>query len=255
MSPLAISDVVDKCRQSCPESVNLYPDFAPVYAFTMEQRGLPQSYHELVTSAVSPETDSVAEFACGDGSLLARLEQTYELTVGIDISTALLSIARSKSDAVVIRADVRMGCLRESFGAVVMVGRSLAHMITDNDVSECFTAAHETLTPEGRFIFDCHDKSILSDEHTREREFEDDQYHVKQQTETKLMNQQKGLAERIDRFVITSKETNDSVTVETDPWTLRMFDTNFLKDMLETTGFVVGNISSEYNGHQVGAEK
>lgn len=254
-SPTTLEEVCNEFGGAEPRSAGLYEELAPVYAFTMAQRDMSDAYFDFVTSAVPEDADSVAEFACGDGSLLARLDREYEQTVGIDRSAPLLAIARSKTDAPLVRADVRQCRLDASFDAVAMVGRSLAHMLTDEDVRRCFDTAARTLIAGGRFVFDCHDRSALSGEYSREREFEDDRYRVRQETETTVRERETGVVERVDRFVIEAKKTAASATVETDPWRYRAFDRSVLERLLDETGFTVRSVDSEYGGHQVVAER
>lgn len=253
--PTSLEAVVDEFGESTPQSVRLYDELAPAYAFTMEQRGIHDAYFDLVTASVSSDTESILELACGDGSLLAMLDRRYERVLGIDRSAALLSIARTNAAAPLVRADVRQFRPGTRFDAIAMVGRSLAHLLADEDVRRCFETAHRSLADGGRFVFDSHDRSELSTEYAREREFEDDRYRVVQRTETAVRDSESGIAERTDRFTIERLATGESATLEADPWEFRAFDRPTLTELLSDVGFAVRSLDSAYGGHQVVAEK
>lgn len=252
---MSLEAVVNEFGESSPQSVRLYDELAPVYAFTMDQRDIHDAYFDLVTASVSTDTDSILELACGDGSLLAMLNRRYECVLGIDRSAALLSITRANTAAPLVRADVRQFRAGTRFGAVAMVGRSLAHLLADEDVRRCFETAHRSLADGGRFVFDCHDRSELSPEYTREREFEDDRYRVVQRTETAVRDSESGIVERTDRFTIERLTTGESVTLEADSWEFRAFDRPTLTELLSDAGFAVRSLDSEYGGQQIVAEK
>jgi SAM-dependent methyltransferase len=107
------------------------------------------------SDAVGP----VLELACGTGRLTIALAQSGIDVTGMDLSTPMLDIARSKALAAglnvrFVEQDMRRFDLPDSFAAILIPGNSLLHLLTIDDLRACFTCMKRHLRPNGRLVFD-----------------------------------------------------------------------------------------------------
>lgn len=107
----------------------------------------------------------VLELACGSGAYLVPLAEKKIETVGIDLSDEMLKRAAEKASARnvsinVQRGDVRDFELNRKFPLILLLGNSLQHLLTREDVEKCFAAVRKHLTPSGRFIVEVFNPSL-----------------------------------------------------------------------------------------------
>jgi len=101
------------------------------------------------------------ELACGTGRLLVPLAQAgYEIT-GVDVSPALLSLARRKIEAAglqqrvtLVEADMSDFRLDRRFRLAFVAINSFMHLLTTEDQLRALRCWREHLTPEGFLILD-----------------------------------------------------------------------------------------------------
>jgi len=79
------------------------------------------------------------ELACGTGRLSVPLAEDGHKLVGMDISPAMLNVARQKAEAAgvpitFLEGDMRSFELRQSFSLVIVSCNSLSHLITNEDL-------------------------------------------------------------------------------------------------------------------------
>ncbi len=79
--------------------------------------------------------------------------------VGIDLSLAMLDVARAKAQAAslavtFLQADMRRFALPGRFSTVLIPGNSLLHLLTTHDLKECLSAVLRHLDEKGRLVFD-----------------------------------------------------------------------------------------------------
>lgn len=102
--------------------------------------------------------DLVVDLGCGSGLLARELVNAGYRVLGIDISAAMIEIARRR----VPEAEFRVGSLFEEeippCGAVVSVGEVFNYLFDlrgDEDaLPRLFRRVHDALTPGGVFVFD-----------------------------------------------------------------------------------------------------
>jgi SAM-dependent methyltransferase len=100
---------------------------------------------------------STLELGCGAGRVAIPLARHGVDLTGLDISAAMLSLARRKAGDVVIRwtqADVRAFHLPTQFHLIYMAGGSFHHMLSRTDQEALLTRVREHLHPQGVFVFD-----------------------------------------------------------------------------------------------------
>lgn len=99
---------------------------------------------------------SVLEVACGTGLYAVALASRGLSVVGTDLSTAMLDVARRRADDAGV--SVEWSCLPMqdaatglcgSFNAVLCMGNSLPHLLTDGCLSQALDGFYQRLSPGG----------------------------------------------------------------------------------------------------------
>ena len=124
----------------------------------------------------------VLELACGSGAYMIPLVEKGVSVVGIDISGGMLSRAKEKAAGRNVTLDLRTGDIRDfelnqQFPLILLLGNSLQHLLTREDVEKCFDAIKRHLTPNGRFIVEVFNPSLKiltrpADENVLDSEYE-----------------------------------------------------------------------------------
>jgi len=112
-------------------------------------------YREMATEVKSND-GAVLEVACGTGRVAIRLVQEGVSIVGIDLSPAMLDVAREKSvgfqNVRWVQGDMRSFELGEAFGLVIIPGHAFQNMITPEDQVACLECIKRHLTPGGILV-------------------------------------------------------------------------------------------------------
>lgn len=104
---------------------------------------------------------SLLDLCCGTGHLAQHfLDHGYQVT-GIDLSPAMLEIARKNTapymitgQATFLQADASNFRIEEQFGLVVSTFDALNHLPDVSSLSSCFLSVYAVLLEGGHFIFD-----------------------------------------------------------------------------------------------------
>jgi len=101
----------------------------------------------------------VLELACGSGRLTVPIAQTGVDIVGADLSGSMLDAAQAKASAAgvpveFVQVDMRRFVLPGRFSDIFIAGNSLLHLLTIEDLTQCFASVRHHLAPRGRFVFD-----------------------------------------------------------------------------------------------------
>jgi SAM-dependent methyltransferase len=102
---------------------------------------------------------SALELGCGTGRLTLPIAQNGIDIVGADLSRSMLDAARAKAatakvDVPFVQADMRHFDLPGRFSTVLIPGNSLLHLLTIEELKQCFTCIRRHLAPGGRLVFD-----------------------------------------------------------------------------------------------------
>jgi len=132
-----------------------------MYPPAMDVGSRPQFYRDLAVAAHGP----VLEVACGTGSHLLPIAERGIACQGIDLSNAMLALARTKFDAAGLRVGLQMGDMTDfdigtKFALVFVAANSLTHLHATADIVRCFRAVRRHLAPGGRFAFDVFNPSV-----------------------------------------------------------------------------------------------
>ena len=112
-------------------------------------------YRELAAEATA-HGQPVLEIACGTGRVSLQLAQAGARVVGIDLSAAMLDVARQKSTGIPnvrwVEGDMRSFELGEMFGLVIIPGHSFQHMLIPEDQIACLACIKRHLVPGGVLV-------------------------------------------------------------------------------------------------------
>lgn len=99
---------------------------------------------------------SVLDACCGAGHLAAALAERSLSVTGIDLSPAMIDLARRNAPTATFReVDIReVGPSLGTFSAAVSMYDSLNHLLGLEDLSRAFDGIRSCLTPGGWFVFD-----------------------------------------------------------------------------------------------------
>jgi SAM-dependent methyltransferase len=112
-------------------------------------------YRELASTAKSAG-QAVLELACGTGRVAIRLAESGAKVVGLDLSAAMLAVAREKSRGTSgirwVEGDMRSFDLGETFGLVIIPGHAFQNLVTPEDQVHCLQSIRRHLAPQGVLV-------------------------------------------------------------------------------------------------------
>jgi ubiquinone/menaquinone biosynthesis C-methylase UbiE len=112
-------------------------------------------YRELAAEANS-KGQAVLEIACGTGRVAIRLAQDGIDVVGLDLSPAMLSVARDKSIGISnirwVQGDMRSFELGGPFGLAIIPGHSFQNILTVEDQVASLESIKRHLVPGGILV-------------------------------------------------------------------------------------------------------
>lgn len=105
------------------------------------------------------------ELACGSGRLTIPLAESGFDIAGLDLSEAMLGLAKRKAERrglniTLVFGDVRDFALEERFSTIFFPANSLSHLTTAADLAACLKCVRKHLLPGGRFLFDIFNPSL-----------------------------------------------------------------------------------------------
>ena len=104
----------------------------------------------------------VVEIGCGTGCLTRYFETAGFDYTGVDLSNAMLAIARENNPhSRLVRGDMRALPLTGPFDAALITGRSFTYMTYNHDVMTCLQSVNRVLRPGGLLAFDNFNASEL----------------------------------------------------------------------------------------------
>ncbi len=107
------------------------------------------------------EIRSVLDLACGAGTLTTRLAACAPRVVGLDLSEAMLTAARTlcqaQSHVRFVAGDYRNFDLNECFDAVTCASDSLNYLHAPAELTQVFRCVGRHIDPGGFFVFDALD--------------------------------------------------------------------------------------------------
>lgn len=113
-------------------------------------------FYRGVASEVKQKGETLLELACGTGRVALRLAQDGVNTVGLDLSSNMLEVAREKGKGVSnirwVQADMCAFELGETFGLVVIPGHAFQNLNTVHEQVGCLQCIYRHLLPGRRLV-------------------------------------------------------------------------------------------------------
>lgn len=120
----------------------------------------------------SPKT--AIDLACGTGVLCEILTNQGIEASGMDFSSGMIDIARSRDPRIHYDvADMTTYCPEKQFDLVTCTGDAVNHIAEISDVEKIFRNVYEYLTPGGYFVFDLLNENEVSDSEPFEMDFDE----------------------------------------------------------------------------------
>ncbi|WP_138005454.1 class I SAM-dependent methyltransferase [Halalkalirubrum salinum] len=191
-----VADVIDAASAECrPPSDDVYSLLAPVYdvfAQTIDY----DAYASFIRRHEPKDTSAIGLFACGTGRLLATVANRYDIAVGFDRSSAMVSQATARTDAAIVVADLRTCVVQGRFDVITILGNSLAHLAPKNNGPDplelSFSNVFESLRPGGVLLCDFISPSSVIDGHVMEAIATDDPYQITRTIVTRVTDPDAG---------------------------------------------------------------
>ena len=140
---------------------NLYNSLAPVYEAMYKTFINYEEEFELYKQLlVKYNCTSVAEIGCGTGNLAGRFNKNNFDYTGMDISGDMLAIAKKNNPGCTfLQAGMQNFILSQQMQSVIITGRTISYLLSNQDVSDTITAIHKNLKSPGMLYFDFIDAS------------------------------------------------------------------------------------------------
>jgi SAM-dependent methyltransferase len=111
------------------------------------------------------QAGAVLELACGTGQLTIPIALDGRPTVGLDQSSAMLTVAKRRASATgasvaFVQSDMRDFALGSDFSLIFIARNSLLHLLSTVDLLAAFTAVRRHLAPDGIFAFDIFNPNV-----------------------------------------------------------------------------------------------
>ncbi len=234
--------------------MSLYDPFARYYdADFRDYQDDQPFYREMVRRTGGP----VLELMCGTGRVLLPLAETGVHVTGIDISPAMLQIAREQAEAAgiahnvtLLEGDVRsMELPTSKFAFVFVAVNSFMHLETVQDQLAALVTARQSLTRKGTLVLDLFnpDPAEILREDNRlvlDREYELDGNHVQ-----KFVAIDSAAAEQLSRVTYLYDETTPSGALirRTMHFNLRWFYRYEIEHLLMRAGLMLRAVYGSYD--------
>ncbi len=181
----------------------------------------------LQENQVHPQ--SCLDLACGTGVLCEILTQQGMEVWGMDLSSGMIGIARSRNpDIHYDVADMITYRPEKQFDLVTCTGDAVNHIASLSDVEAIFRNVYDCLIPGGYFIFDLLNENEVSDSEPFEMDFTET---------TKVWFQMTRPAENKVNLTIRVFENGKQQLEEVIRETIH--DPQMICDLLQKTGFMV----------------
>jgi ubiquinone/menaquinone biosynthesis C-methylase UbiE len=130
--------------------------YAETYAATVPDWPGEIDYYLGMATKAHADGHAVLEVACGTGRVATRLARAGFQVVGLDLSQAMLDVARKESAALDtvrwVQGDMRSFNLGRTFGLAIIPGHSFQNLLTPTDQFACLESIRRHLVPSGQLV-------------------------------------------------------------------------------------------------------
>ena len=191
----------------------------------------------IATNLAGRQIDTVLDLACGAGRHTKVLRERW-WTVGLDLSMALLKLARKESpDAPYVRADMReLPFADESFDLVVNLFTSFGYFDDDSEHARVLSCLCSSMKPGGTLVIDFLNATRVRRELVAYDERVENGITIEQQ---RTISPDQRFVEKTIRLRERGKEYIERV---------RLLSPQDLRSMLVASGFKVVKLFGDYAG-------
>ncbi len=196
--------------------------------------------------------EPVLELACGTGAYLIPFAENRVEACGIDLSPAMLERARAKARTSDVALDVSSGDIRDfalnrQFPLILLLGNSLQHLTTREEVEKCFACVRRHLTSAGRFIVEVFNPSLKILSRSSEETVLDSVYETEGGRKLLHGRVDYDAASQINR--VTWRMTNvETEEIREFKFTMRQFFPQELDALLTCNGFRIEHKYGDRDG-------
>ena len=130
--------------------------YAQTYEATVADWPGEIDFYRDLAAEVHGKGQAVLEVACGTGRVAIQLAREGFAVVGLDLSEAMLDVAREKSAGLDnirwAQGDMRSFDLEEAFGLAIIPGHSFQNLLTAADQAACLASIRRHLVPGGQLV-------------------------------------------------------------------------------------------------------
>jgi SAM-dependent methyltransferase len=136
-------------------------DHADLYDALLPVRAEVPFYTDLARQ----QAGAVLELACGTGQLTIPVAAEGLPTVGLEQSSAMLTVAKRRASATgasvaFVQGDMRDFALGRDFSLIFVARNSLLHLLSTEDLLAALRAVRRHLAPDGVFAFDIFNPNV-----------------------------------------------------------------------------------------------
>ena len=113
-------------------------------------------FYRALAIEVKNQGGSILELGCGTGRVAIQLAQEGGLIVGLDLSPAMLAVARQKSQDLSnvrwVQGDMQAFKFDNRFDLILIPGHSFQFMLTPEDQAACLKCIYRHLNTNGKLV-------------------------------------------------------------------------------------------------------
>jgi SAM-dependent methyltransferase len=210
-------------------------------------------YQELARRTGGP----LLELMCGTGRVLLPLAEAGYSITGVDISPAMLAIARERvveaglaDTATLVEGDVRdLPLPAGQFALAFVAVNSFMHLEAVRDQLACLSNVRRALTPRGLLVLDLFSPDPLEIAREDNRLVLDREYQLDGRYVQKFVTVDSDAAAQLSRVTYLYDETDQTgiVTRRTMRFNMRWFYRYELEHLLARAGFSARNVYGSYD--------
>jgi SAM-dependent methyltransferase len=222
----------------------LYSDLAAVYDFMYQKIfDYEKEGHFYLSQLEAYHCKSIIEFGCGTGNLGQNLMNAGFEYYGVDISPAMVELAKKKIPEHKLSVGDIIDFRSESiFDAACFTGRSISYLIDDHSILQAFKTVSLHIKPRGIFIFDPIDGDLLFKNFDTEEKIVEVFPYVRH-ARSKPLDHKKYTWEWTSEYYKLEGSTKKLIGKDTA--TVRAFNTKTLEPILSLAGFEIIHIISK----------
>ncbi len=139
------------------KQINPFDDrTARLYDLTVKDWPGEIDFYRGLVNGIQKNEKTVLEIGCGTGRVALRLADLVTKLVGLDISAAMLEIARRKSSSQSniqwVQADMQAFKINRQFDLVIIPGHSFQFLLSPDQQLACLACIQQHLALDGRVI-------------------------------------------------------------------------------------------------------